>query len=57
MQGGRIVEQGDTAVTIRSPNHPYTRKLVASAPRLSDRGALLANVRAHSPHSEEQERN
>ncbi|MFZ5675241.1 MAG: ABC transporter ATP-binding protein [Pseudomonadota bacterium] len=56
MQGGRIVEQGDTAATIRAPSHPYTRKLVASAPRLSDRGALLASVQARSDNPEEQEK-
>jgi ABC-type oligopeptide transport system ATPase subunit len=56
MQGGRIVEQGDTAATIRTPSHPYTRKLVASAPRLSDRGTLLASVQARSDNPEEQEK-
>ena len=56
MQGGRIVEKGDTAATIRTPSHPYTRKLVASAPRLSDRGTLLASVQARSDNPEEQEK-
>ncbi len=56
MQGGRIVEQGDTSATIRTPSHPYTRKLVASAPRLSDRGTLLASVQARSDNPEEQEK-
>lgn len=48
MQGGRVVEQGATSATIQAPTHPYTRKLVASAPRLSDRGSLLRSVQAGS---------
>jgi len=34
MQGGRIVEQGVTAEIFAMPEHPYTQKLIASAPSL-----------------------
>lgn len=34
LQGGRVVEQGPTAEVLRSPADPYTRRLLASVPRL-----------------------
>ena len=34
MQGGRIVEQGVSSEIFNNPQHPYTRKLIASAPSL-----------------------
>ncbi|RII14790.1 Oligopeptide transport ATP-binding protein OppF [Streptomyces sp. YIM 130001] len=34
LEGGRIVEQGDTGQVLGSPAHPYTRRLVESVPRL-----------------------
>jgi ABC-type glutathione transport system ATPase component len=34
LQGGRVVEQGRTADVLGSPNDPYTRRLLASVPRL-----------------------
>ncbi|MGE3876891.1 MAG: ABC transporter ATP-binding protein [Parvibaculaceae bacterium] len=52
MQGGRIVEQGATSATIRAPTHPYTQRLVASAPRLTDRGSLLRSAAAHDRSSD-----
>jgi microcin C transport system ATP-binding protein len=33
MQGGEIVEQGETAALFAAPKHPYTRKLLDSEPR------------------------
>jgi peptide/nickel transport system ATP-binding protein len=32
MEQGRIVEQGETAALFRSPNHHYTKRLIAASP-------------------------
>ena len=34
LERGRLVEQGDTAAVLGAPSHPYTRRLLASVPRL-----------------------
>ncbi|MEV7795906.1 ATP-binding cassette domain-containing protein [Streptomyces sp. NPDC087512] len=34
LEGGRVVEQGDTARLLGDPAHPYTRRLIDSVPRL-----------------------
>ncbi|MER5770863.1 ABC transporter ATP-binding protein [Streptomyces sp. NPDC001985] len=34
LEGGRIVEEGDTARVLGEPAHPYTARLVESVPRL-----------------------
>ena len=45
MQHGRIVERAATLDLFRSPQHPYTRKLLASAPTMtSDRAQPLASL-------------
>ena len=45
MQHGRIVEQALTAELFHSPKHPYTRRLLASAPTMrSDRSLPLATL-------------
>jgi ABC-type microcin C transport system duplicated ATPase subunit YejF len=35
LEKGRIVEAGETATILRAPQHPYTRRLLQSVPRLS----------------------
>ena len=45
MQYGRIVEQATTAELFRNPRHPYTSKLLASAPTMTtDRTRPLASL-------------
>jgi peptide/nickel transport system ATP-binding protein len=45
MQYGRIVEQATTAEVFRNPRHPYTSKLLASAPTMTtDRTRPLASL-------------
>jgi peptide/nickel transport system ATP-binding protein len=36
MCDGDIVERGNTMRVIDSPEHPYTRKLIAAVPKLTD---------------------
>ncbi len=46
MQHGHLVEQGVAADLFRNPQHPYTRKLLASAPTMqTDRNQPLATLR------------
>jgi peptide/nickel transport system ATP-binding protein len=45
MQGGRVIEQASTAELFRNPQHPYTRRLLASAPTMrTDRSRPLATM-------------
>jgi peptide/nickel transport system ATP-binding protein len=45
MQHGRIVEQAEVGELFRNPQHPYTRKLLASAPTMAtDRTQPLASL-------------
>jgi len=45
LQRGRIVEQAPTAELFHSPRHPYTRRLLASAPTMhTDRAMPLATL-------------
>ncbi len=36
MKAGEIVEAGETEAVFSDPQHPYTRALIAAAPRLPD---------------------
>jgi peptide/nickel transport system ATP-binding protein len=40
MQGGRIVELGETGQVLRVPSHPYTRSLLAAQPGEALAGAM-----------------
>jgi len=44
MQKGRIVEEGPTEHVLNRPDHPYTKTLLAAAPRLPDLAALRENA-------------
>ena len=39
MHNGEVVERGPVAHTLRHPEHPYTRELLAAVPRLSGPGS------------------
>ncbi len=43
MQGGKIVEQGETADIFSNPRHPYTQKLLAAEPK-GQPAAVAANA-------------
>jgi ABC-type dipeptide/oligopeptide/nickel transport system ATPase component len=48
MYAGRIVEDAPVEVLFRTPRHPYTEGLMASAPPLEGGGASIRDTRAHS---------
>jgi len=41
MKSGEIVEQGETEAVFTTPQHPYTKSLIAAAPVLPDVKALV----------------
>jgi peptide/nickel transport system ATP-binding protein len=49
MYGGAIVEQGSVEQVLRSPNHPYTRGLLACVPRVDARVRPLPTLPGN-PH-------
>jgi peptide/nickel transport system ATP-binding protein len=46
---GRIVEEADTETVFRRPNHPYTRSLLDSVPRIDARKRAFQPVRGEIP--------
>lgn len=53
MYAGRIVEVGPVRQILRSPNHPYTRGLMESIPRLGSASARLAQIDGTMPRLHE----
>ncbi len=50
MYGGRLVESGNTDVVFASPQHPYTRGLLASVPRLDQQShSQLSSIPGNPP--------
>lgn len=41
LRSGRVVEAAPTAKLFTAPEHPYTRRLLASVPRLDDTGPVI----------------
>jgi peptide/nickel transport system ATP-binding protein len=54
MYRGQVVESGPAREILRDPQHPYTRRLVASAPSLASRRADTAAARAEVVERAEQ---
>jgi peptide/nickel transport system permease protein len=44
MYAGRLVETGPVRDVVDSPRHPYTRRLIACAPRVGEAGRPLAEI-------------
>lgn len=49
MYAGQVVEEGPTADVIQNPQHPYTRGLLGSIPRLSMRGQPIRPIMGQVP--------
>jgi len=49
MYAGRVVESGPVADVIGRPRHPYTRRLIAAAPRLGQGDRPLAEIPGRPP--------
>ncbi len=49
LYAGRVVEQGATAAVLRQPRHPYTKGLLASLPRVTERRRRLAPIAGRFP--------
>ena len=49
LYAGRVVEQGATASVLEAPRHPYTKGLLASLPRVTERKHRLAPIAGRFP--------
>jgi peptide/nickel transport system ATP-binding protein len=50
MYAGRIIEHADVHSLYQAPAHPYTKGLLASIPRLDQRGQELATIKGLPPN-------
>jgi peptide/nickel transport system ATP-binding protein len=49
MEKGHIVEQGSAAQVLKSPAHPYTRRLIAAVPHLTDTNRTSLEAAGNAP--------
>src|SRR5262249_51853595 len=49
MYAGRLVESGSVSRVFNAPAHPYTRALLNSIPRMSDRSQRLTAIAGQPP--------
>jgi len=49
MEKGRIVEQGSAEQVLKSPSHPYTRRLIAAVPHLTGEDRLPLDAATTEP--------
>ncbi|RCS23042.1 ABC transporter ATP-binding protein [Phyllobacterium salinisoli] len=49
MEKGRIVEQGSAEQVLKSPSHPYTKRLIAAVPRLTGKDRTPLDVASNEP--------
>ena len=50
MYGGQIVEEGKVAEIYGNPQHPYTRALLGSVPRIDQKGTTLSAIKGQPPN-------
>jgi peptide/nickel transport system ATP-binding protein len=49
MEKGHIVEQGSAEQVLKSPSHPYTRRLIAAVPHLTGKDRSLQETASKTP--------
>src|SRR5690625_3861559 len=52
MYAGKIVEEGTVREILKDPQHPYTKGLIRSLPKLQDREQKLYSLPGAVPHPE-----
>lgn len=49
MYAGKVVEEGDVATILKKPQHPYTKGLIRSLPKMSQRDQRLYSIPGNVP--------